>query len=39
VHGSGGEIFSTKHASCSKARQKIVVLNQNVMDFVGDDDA
>jgi hypothetical protein len=39
VHGSGGEIFSTKHATCSKARQKIVVLNQHVMDFVGDDDA
>jgi len=39
VHGSGGEIFSTKHATCSKAKQKIVVLNHNVMFFVGDDDA
>jgi hypothetical protein len=35
AHGSGGEIFSTKHATCQKAKQKIVVANQAVMDFVG----
>jgi hypothetical protein len=35
AHGSGGEIFSTKHATCRKAKQKIVLANQAVMDFVG----
>jgi hypothetical protein len=35
AHGSGGKIFSTKHATCQKAKQKISSANQYVMDLAG----
>jgi hypothetical protein len=31
--GSGGEIFSTKHATYQKTKQKIVSVKQGVIDF------
>jgi hypothetical protein len=38
AHGSGGEIFSTKHATYQKAKQKIVSVNQDVIDFAWGED-
>jgi hypothetical protein len=38
AHGSGGKIFSTKHATCQKAKQKKGSANQYVMDLAGGKD-
>jgi hypothetical protein len=38
AHNSGGGIFCTKHATCQKVKQNIVLVNHDVMDFVGGED-